>query len=102
MKPIAARDAGTVSTIDTRAVGLAVVALGGGRSRAADAIDHSVGLTDLVGIGEEVGPNRPLGVVHARDEASADAAAATVRSAYRLGDPPKARLIYEHIGGEAR
>ncbi len=35
------------SRIDTRAVGMAVVALGGGRTRPQDSIDHSVGLTDL-------------------------------------------------------
>ena len=93
---------GIVAKIDTRAVGVAVVALGGGRTRAADAIDHSVGLTELAGIGAEVGPNRPLCLVHARDEASAAAAAERVRQAYRLGDPPRRRhLVYERIGGEA-
>jgi thymidine phosphorylase len=90
---------GSVAAVDTRALGLAVVALGGGRTRAEDAIDHSVGLTELAGIGEEVGPHRPLALVHARDETSAAAAIATVQVAYRLGEPPaNRRLIYERIG----
>ena len=38
---------GIVAGVDVRAVGLAVVELGGGRARAADAIDPSVGLTEL-------------------------------------------------------
>ena len=38
---------GFVVGIDVRAVGLAVVELGGGRARAADAIDPAVGLTEL-------------------------------------------------------
>src|SRR5580704_5483114 len=42
--------AGFVAAIDARAVGMAVVALGGGRSRAADAIDHAVGFTRLAGL----------------------------------------------------
>jgi thymidine phosphorylase len=92
-------EAGTVAAIDTRALGLAVVALGGGRTRAEDSIDHSVGLTELAGIGAEVGPNRPLCLVHARDEAAAAAAVETVRRAYRLGDRPPARpLVHARIG----
>ena len=47
--------AGFVEEIDVRAVGLAVVELGGGRARAADAIDPAVGLTELAPIGAEVG-----------------------------------------------
>ena len=93
---------GVVASVDTRALGLAVVALGGGRTRAEDAIDHSVGLTALAGIGDEVGPERPLAFVHARDDGTAEAAAAAVRAAYKLGAAPsERRLIYERIGGEA-
>jgi thymidine phosphorylase len=92
---------GIVAAIDTRALGLAVVALGGGRTRAEDAIDHSVGLTELAGMGEEIGPNRPLCLVHARDESSAAAAIAAVQAAYRVGEPPaERRLIYDWIGGD--
>jgi thymidine phosphorylase len=93
---------GTVSAIDTRALGLAVVSLGGGRTRPQDKIDHAVGLTELAGIGEPVGAHRPLCLVHARDEATAAAAAETVRQAYRVGAPPaERRLIYDRIGGES-
>jgi len=46
---------GFVASIDVRAVGLAVVELGGGRSRAADEVDPAVGLTELARIGAEVG-----------------------------------------------
>ena len=73
-----------------RAVGLAVVELGGGRARAADAIDPAVGLTELAPIGAEVGPDRPLARVHARDAAQAEAAANRLRAAYRLGEAPLA------------
>ena len=60
-------EAGTVSAVDVRAVGLAVVALGGGRTREDDPVDHSVGLTEVAAPGEEVAPGgRPLAMVHAR------------------------------------
>ena len=83
--------AGVVSSIDVRAVGIAVVSLGGGRAREDDLVDHSVGLTEVAALGERVEPGgRPLALVHARDEASARRAADAVRAAYALGDPPSA------------
>ena len=82
--------AGFVVAIDSRAVGLVVVELGGGRARAADMIDPSVGLTELRPIGAEVGPDAPLARVHARSADEAEAAARRLRAAYRLGDAPPA------------
>jgi thymidine phosphorylase len=82
---------GHVREVDARALGLAVVALGGGRRAPGAPIDAAVGLTDLAGIGEEVGPNRPLCRIHARTEADADAASAAIRRAYRIGDKPAAQ-----------
>ena len=80
-----AAEPGVVVGIDVRAVGLAVVGLGGGRARETDAIDHAVGLTEVAAPGERVGPGeRPLAVVHARDEASAVRAAEALRAAYEV------------------
>jgi thymidine phosphorylase len=76
---------GTVTAIDTRAVGIAVIELGGGRRQPTDKIDHSVGFTRLAGIGERVGPDRPLGLVHARSEDDAAKAAGALRAAYEIG-----------------
>jgi thymidine phosphorylase len=78
---------GTVARVNVRAVGLAVVALGGGRTRETDPVDHAVGLTEVAAPGEEVAPGgRPLALVHAADEAAAEQAAASLRAAYTLGD----------------
>ncbi|MDO8362991.1 MAG: thymidine phosphorylase [Actinomycetota bacterium] len=75
---------GTVRGIDTRAMGMVVVALGGGRSRPQDPVDHAVGLTWLAGLGDEVGPERPLAIVHARNDAQVQLASELLRAAYRL------------------
>jgi thymidine phosphorylase len=83
----ASRD-GYIESIDTRSVGLAVVALGGGRLRVEDEIDHSVGLTDVVAIGEHVDRDRPLAIVHARSESEAMVAAEVLRAACSIGDVP--------------
>jgi thymidine phosphorylase len=79
---------GYVTAMDCRAVGLAITGLGGNRRREDDAIDPAVGLTDVAAIGEEVGRDRPLAVVHAASEAAAEQAAAELRAAITLGDEP--------------
>ena len=70
---------GTISAIDVRKVGLAVVELGGGRTREDQAVDHAVGLTEVAGLGEDAAR---LAVVHARDDATAERAAARLRAAF--------------------
>ncbi|MGB8860406.1 MAG: thymidine phosphorylase [Ilumatobacteraceae bacterium] len=82
---VAPARAGTVTRIDTRAVGMVVVALGGGRTRPQDPVDHAVGLTELAGIGDVVGADRPLAIVHARTPAQVEQATALLRAAYRIG-----------------
>jgi thymidine phosphorylase len=103
VREVHAASPGLVRAIATREVGLAVVALGGGRARPQDVIDHTVGITDLAALGERVDAQRPLGVVHARTETQAEAAAQALRQAYALSDraPAEAPLITERIGGPA-
>jgi len=78
--------AGFVTAIDTRAIGIAVIGLGGGRRVASDTIDHQVGFTELAGKGADVSSDRPLAIVHAKDTRSAEAAAADLRVAYTIGE----------------
>lgn len=85
VRPVYAEAGGRVASVDTRALGLAVVVLGGGRKRAGDAIDHTVGLAELVSVGDEVGSDRPLAVVHAANETDWDQARTVVQAAYRTG-----------------
>jgi len=83
--PVLPVKAGVVTKIDTRSAGLAVVVLGGGRTRPQDTVDHAVGLTGLVGLGDTVDTDGALCTVHARTEATARAAADMVRAAYTIG-----------------
>jgi thymidine phosphorylase len=76
---------GIVTAIDTRAVGMVVVSLGGGRTRPQDSVDHAVGLTQLAAVGERVDTDRPLGVVHARTRQQVDSATQLLRAAYKVG-----------------
>ncbi len=96
---ISPEQAGTVTSIDTRAVGMVVVALGGGRTRPQDPVDHAVGLTSLAAVGETVGPDRPLATVHARTDAQVAQAAALLRDAYQIGGKakPKREAVLDRI-----
>ncbi|MBK8237292.1 MAG: thymidine phosphorylase [Deltaproteobacteria bacterium] len=82
-----------VSRIDVRGVGLAVMALGGGRRHASDAIDFGVGLGDIAGLGEAVGPARPLAVIHARSDDDAQRVDAMLRAAFELSSPGTAVAV---------
>ena len=96
--------AGLVTAMDTRAIGVIVVALGGGRRKADDSIDHAVGLSDLSGLGEAVGPERPLATIHARGQDDAAAAAAALEAAVTIGDaaPGNSPMVLERLTGERR
>jgi pyrimidine-nucleoside phosphorylase len=85
---------GFVHALGALPVGLAAVHLGGGRRAKDDAIDHSVGIVCLKKHGDPVGEGEPLAEIHARDETSAQHAAADVLAAYELGDDePRPRPI---------
>jgi thymidine phosphorylase len=82
--------AGIISSIDGRALGLAIIGLGGGRTHPADAIDHAVGLSEVLGPGEWVGPERPFAIVHARTEDDLAAAARAIEAAVDVSEAPPA------------
>ena len=83
-RDVFAPDDGFVAAIDTRAVGVAVIELGGGRVRAADPIDPAVGFTALAAIGARIDRSTPIGRVAAATPEAADRAAARLVAAYRI------------------
>lgn len=100
-----AAEEGPVSAIDVRAIGLAIITLGGGRVRESDLVDHGVGLTQIAGLGDEVGRpgGRPIAVIHARSGDAAQRAAAQVRAAFDVGDavasaePPSRHPVLQRV-----
>jgi thymidine phosphorylase len=87
---------GVLAGMDTHALGLAVVALGGGRRRAGDPIDPRVGLTQVLPLGSQVQAGQPLLRVHAANAADAKAALVSLGAALQIvdhsGEPPHAVL----------
>ena len=100
VRPVTAQASGVVERIETRAVGLAVIGLGGGRTRPQDAIDPRVGFTGLAQLGDRLAKGDPIGLVHAADEAAAARAETVLRDAYRIGgEAPSAREpVVERLG----
>jgi len=94
IREVFAPRAGYVRRLAALPVGLAAVHLGGGRRERDDAIDHAVGIVCLKKRGDRVEEGEPVAEVHARDEATAEEAAADVLAAYELGDDePRAQPI---------
>ncbi len=99
VRPVFAPAKGVVAKIDTRAIGIAVLELGGGRVDPAQAIDPAVGFAEIANTGAEIGPDRPIAILHARDAASAEKAARTLIAAYTLGDAQAAPpVVRETLG----
>jgi thymidine phosphorylase len=93
-KPCLAERSGHVTGMNARRIGIAVVELGGGRAHAADAIDPSVGLSEVIDVGAPIRTGDALCLVHAASNRRADEAIASVRAAIRIGDaPPSPRSV---------
>ncbi|MBB3189972.1 thymidine phosphorylase [Halomonas cerina] len=103
VREVRAEHAGYLRALDTRALGLAVVELGGGRRAPEDTIDPAVGLTGIAALGEAVPAGQPLATVHARSEDDAERAARRVREAVTFSEAPATppTLIHDVIRGEA-
>jgi len=67
VKPIIALQSGYVSAMDVRGIGLSLVSLKAGRSKADDPIDYAVGLSEMVQIGDYVEQGQTLALAHVRN-----------------------------------
>lgn len=101
VREVSAATDGVVGAIDTRVIGVAVIGLGGGRRRAEDGIDPSVGFDRLVGLGARVAKGEPIGRVHARSPEAAAEAARALAAAVAIGaEAPDVRpVIAARIAG---
>jgi pyrimidine-nucleoside phosphorylase len=90
--PVIAPSSGYVHAIDARAVGLAVVALGGGRQKKGDPIDGGVGVMVDAKVGAHVTAGDTLCTIHAADESAARWVVDRLLAAYTLSAAPAAPL----------
>jgi pyrimidine-nucleoside phosphorylase len=90
---------GWLAAVDAQAVGRIAAALGAGRRRKEDRIDHAVAVELPVKLGDRVARGEPLGRVLARDPDAARAAGAALRAALTFaGEPTKPPpLVYDRV-----
>ena len=87
---------GVISAMDTEALGLVIISLGGGRRKMGDPIDHSVGLEMLVRIGDRVSRGTPLVKIFSEQP---EAVIPAIRAAIQISENGAApELIVERIG----
>jgi pyrimidine-nucleoside phosphorylase len=82
---------GFVTALGAEAIGRASNALGAGRTRIEDSVDHAVGVVLGAGPGDAVKAGDVLMELHHRDGRGLDAAVALCRQAVRIGDEPPPR-----------
>lgn len=99
IKPVYPQQAGVVQGIDTRAIGMAVITLGGGRLRPQDDINHAVGLTQLALLGEQVDADHPLAFIHGESEEQIALVETMLQDAYQISSEEKSStpLIHQVI-----
>jgi thymidine phosphorylase len=87
---------GVVVGIEPRAVGRAIVALGGGRATMDDVIDPSVGFVFRAVAGEAIKRGQPLVEIHARTRDDAEGAARALAAAITLGEHARLLPLVSH------
>jgi pyrimidine-nucleoside phosphorylase len=84
---------GFVREVRAREVAAAAMGLGAGRERKEDPVDHAVGVVCCAKHGDRVEGGETLAEIHARDDAAARSAEATLLAAYEIGDEPEPRPL---------
>ena len=89
---------GFVTAIDARALGMLLVAMGGGRERKEDSVDHAVGIRLVRKVGEPVIAGETVAIIEARRDAPDWAE--TARHAYTIAEqaPTPRPLVIEAPG----
>ncbi|MDY2656775.1 MAG: pyrimidine-nucleoside phosphorylase [Candidatus Limiplasma sp.] len=96
VRDVPAAVSGYVQQMDTVGLGSAAQAMGAGRKVKTDVIDPAVGFVMRRRIGDQVKAGEALATVHARDEASAQAASDAIIRCVSVGPEPAApcKLIH--------
>jgi thymidine phosphorylase len=98
--PLPSPGDGVIAATDTREIGLAVVALGGGRRVSSDKVDPRVGLSHILPLGTRVGAGEPLMHVHASSRDAAQLVMSRLTQAMRIAPRPPGTgpAVIERLG----
>jgi thymidine phosphorylase len=95
---------GVLTSVNTRAVGNAIIELGGGRRKVGETLDFAVGFSNFASVGCALGKDRPLAVIHAASDDDADIASRNLLTACQTGEtaPERRAVISEILTGQTR
>ena len=99
--PVMPEQSGYLVKIDAREIGLALVQLGGGRTRADQKIDYAVGFENFANLNEYVSQQQPIAFVHARTKSGAEKAILNILKACVIAEEPEKNIqsncVYDRI-----
>ncbi len=99
IKPLKAKRTGYATEVSAELIGRACLVLGAGRQAVTDKIDHAVGVSGIVKVGEKIAQGKPLMFVHANSEKRLKESLALLEQAVIISVNPvrKLKLIREEI-----
>lgn len=99
IKPVYPLQAGYVSTMQTRDIGMSIIGLKGGRTHPKQKLDYATGFSDFCQIGDYVDNQTPLALIHAQTEEDYMKAATELQQSIHIGDkqPTLNSPIIEYI-----
>jgi thymidine phosphorylase len=86
--PVFSLSSGFVQRMDCWVIGMALVAMGAGRTNPEDKIDYAVGISQTAHLGDEVSEEVPLCMLHARSQKQWEQAATAILEAFAVGAQP--------------
>ena len=95
--PVFAKQSGVLAEVDAKAIGLAIVELGGGRKHIDDDLDLTVGFSEILALGESVDVSTPLCVVHAANETDAVQASESFLDACHIGSQASNKPLIHRV-----
>ena len=98
-RPVFSDESGYVTAMDAHGIGETVIILGGQRKTPDQSVDFSVGFSDFVQVGDKIGADKPIAVIHANSEETFAEAEKLLRSTIRVGDtePVKRPVVYKTV-----
>ena len=96
IQPILAEKPGIISSMNVREIGLSMVAIKAGRKKSNDAIDHAVGFTEFVQVGDRISKGDKIAIAHVRSHSDHEMLQKKLSEFVVIKETaPESPLIYE-------
>ena len=83
-----ASQSGYLQSVNARMLGQVIIELGGGRTHAHDVLDLSVGLDQVIRIGDQVNRGEPILRIHSSSEGDIERAQALLSKTFEISENP--------------